>query len=180
LRKLVAGLFMSLDGVVESPATWGSPYLDEEMQATIDAGIAQADAVLLGRRTYLEFAELWPKLGSGTPMAAFLNNAPKHVASTTLDTLSWANSRLVGGDLGKQVAALKRQPGRNILVPGSPRLVASLLRDALLDELTLGIAPIVVGAGRRLFEGPTDRMALQVVASKTLGSGVLSVTYRRA
>ncbi len=178
MRKVVAGLFMSLDGVVESPSKWGFPYFNDEMQQAIGAGTAQADAVLLGRRTYLEFAELWPSQGSDVPMADFLNNSPKYIVSSTLDTLEWAPSTLVTGDLAEEVAKLKRQPGKSILIPGSPRLVRSLLRDGLLDELSLMVAPIVVGSGMRLFDEMTDRVPLKLVESTTLSTGVLSVTYR--
>jgi dihydrofolate reductase len=178
MRRIVAGLAISLDGVVESPADW--MLLDDELAAVINAGVAQADAVLLGRRTYLEFAKLWPTQGSDVPMADFLNNSPKHIVSSTLDTLEWANSTLVTGDLAEEIAKLKEQPGRNIQIPGSPTLVRSLLRDGLLDELSLAVHPIVVGAGMRLFDETSGQMRLELVESTTLGSGVLSVTYRPA
>lgn len=178
MRKVTAGLFMSLDGVVESPSQWGAPHFDDEVLGEISAGVAQADAVLLGRRTYLEFAELWP--GREGPMADFLNNAPKHVVSSTLQELRWGPARLVTGDLDEQVAELKRQPGKDIQVPGSPRVVRSLLRDGLLDELSLMIAPIVVASGMRLFDELTDPVRLELVDSKALSGGVLSATYRPA
>jgi len=175
MRKLVAGLAMSLDGVVDSPSNW--MLFDDEMGAVIGAGIARCDAVLLGRRTYLEFAELWPKQGSDVPMANFLNNAPKYIVSSTLGSLEWANSSLVTGDLIEEVTRLKRQPGRDILMPGSPRLVGSVLREGLLDELSLMIAPVVVGSGTRLFDELTEQVRLELVESATLSTGVLSVTY---
>ncbi len=87
MRRVVAGLFMSLDGVVESPDGWQLPYFNDEMIEGINAGIARADAVLLGRRTYLEDAELWPSQGSDVPMADFMNDTPKYVVSSTLDSL---------------------------------------------------------------------------------------------
>jgi dihydrofolate reductase len=176
MPKIVAGLAISLDGVVESPADW--ILLDDELAAVINAGVAQADAVLLGRRTYLEFAKLWPTQGGDVPMADFLNNSPKHIVSSTLDTLEWANSTLVTGDLAEEIAKLKEQPGRNIQIPGSPTLVRSLLRDGLLDELSLAVHPIVVGAGMRLFDEMNGQVRLELVASTTLSSGVLSLTYR--
>lgn len=176
MRKVVAGLFMTLDGMVESPSKWLS--FSDEMGEMIGAGIAQADAILLGRRTYLEFAQLWPKQGNDTPMAAFLNGTPKYIASSTLHTLEWANSTLVTGDLADFVTKLKAQPGKNIQVPGSPRLVRSLLRDGLLDELSLMVQPIVLGSGMRLFDEMTDRVRLKLVESRTFSNGVLSVTYQ--
>lgn len=177
MRKLCAGLMMSLDGVVEAPGTWSEPYFVPEMGALMSEGLAEADAVLLGRRTYLEFAELWPPQGDAHPMAAFLNNAPKYVASSTLDKVDWKGSRLVEGDVVDAVKELKAQPGKNIQVPGSPRLVRSLLAHGLLDELNLMIHPIVRGRGMRLFEDVRD-LSFEVTDSETLSTGVVAVTYR--
>lgn len=179
MRKIVAGLFISLDGVVESPSQWGFQYFNDEMTEGILAGVAQADAVLLGRCTYLEFAKLWPNQGRDVPMADFLNNSPKYVVSATLGTpLEWANSSLIRGDLAVQLTKLRQQPGKNILIPGSPMLVRSLLRDGLLDELSLNVCPVVVGSGMRLFDEMTHQVSLKLVDSKTLNTGVLGVTYQ--
>jgi len=179
MRRIVAGLLISLDGVVESPSDWGfSQYFNDEMREGIRAGIAQADAVLLGRRTHLDFAEVWPNQGSDVLMADFLNNSPKYVVSTTLDTFRWAPSRLLAGDLAGQLTKLKQQPGKNILIPGSPTLVRSLLGDGLLDELNLNVCPVVVGSGVRLFDGITHQARLKLVESRALRTGVLSVTYQ--
>jgi dihydrofolate reductase len=164
---------------VESPANWAYEYFNDDVWNAIEAGIAQADTVLLGRRTYLEFAELWPSQGSEVPMADFLNNMPKYVVSSTLDTLDWAGSSLLRGDLAEELATLREQPGSNIQVPGSPTLVRSLLRDGLLDELSLMIAPIVVGAGMRLL-AEMDRVPLKLLQSSALSTGVLAVTYEPA
>jgi dihydrofolate reductase len=180
MRKIVAGLAMSLDGVVESPNQWATPYFDEEVMEGISAGVAQADAVLLGRRTYLEFAELWPTQSSDVPMADFLNTAPKHIVSSTLDTLEWANSHLLTGNLAEELTRLKQQPGKNILIPGSPTLVRSLLRDGLLDELALDIFPIVVGSGMRLFDSTTDHLRLELIESRAYRTGVVGVGYQPA
>jgi dihydrofolate reductase len=178
MRRIVAGLLMSLDGVVESPGLWGfSRYFNDEMKEGIRTGIAQADAVLLGRRTYLEFAELWPKQGSEVLMSDFLNHSPKYVVSSTLKTLEWANSSLLTGDLDDALRELKRQPGKDILIPGSPTLVRALVRSGLLDVLNLNVCPVVVGSGMRLFEGMTDQVDLTLVHSTTLSNGVVGLTY---
>lgn len=179
MRKIVAGLAVTLDGVVDSPSgNW--MMFNDEMQEIIDAGVAEADAILLGRRTYLEFAAMWPRLGGDVPMAGFMNGTPKYVASSTLRSLEWAGSTLLTGDLATELAELKRRPGKNIQVPGSPRLVRSLLADGLLDELSLMIHPVVLGTGARLFDGQADRMDLKLQDSRTLGTGVISATYVRA
>jgi dihydrofolate reductase len=179
VRKLVAGLAMTLDGVVESPsANW--MRFDREVEEVIAAGIASADAIVLGRRTYLQFAELWPKLAGTSPMADFMNGAPKYIASRTLSEVAWANSTLISGDLATTIRVLKDQPGKNIQVPGSPALVRVLLRDGLLDELALMVHPIVLGQGARLFEHLSERIDLELSASQSLTSGIVVLSYHRA
>ena len=113
MRSISAGLFISLDGVVEAPSLWGYQYMDEEMSKGISAGISQADSVLLGRRTYSEFAQLWPGRGSEVPMSDFLNNSHKYVVSSTLDTLSWQPASLIKGDIAHEIYKLKQKPGKN-------------------------------------------------------------------
>lgn len=174
MRKLATGLFMSLDGVVESPSSWATPYFDKDLFAWIGSGLPLADAILLGRRTYLEFAELWPGQGGSTPMGTFLNNTPKFVVSSTLETVDWGPASVVRGDLGEEVAKLKRRDGANVQIPGSPTLVRSLLVAGLLDELSLAIVPIALGSGMRLFEGIGAQIALELVGSRALSSGVLA------
>jgi len=178
MRKTVAGLAVSVDGVVESPSNW--MLMNDEMGEVIGAGIAQSDAILLGRRTYLEFADLWPNQSHDVLMADFMNNTPKHIVSSTLDRLDWANSSLVAGDLAEEVTRLKQQRGKNILIPGSPRLVCSLLRAGLLDELGLMVHPIVAGSGMRLFEQMTHQVCLELVESRTFSTGVVFLSYRPA
>jgi dihydrofolate reductase len=177
MRKTVAEVLMTLDGVVESPEKWQAQYFDDEMGELIDAAAAESDAMLLGRRTYEEFAAFWPTQGSGQPMADYMNYTPKHVVSTTLTKLDWANSSLVTGDITGAIDVLKRQSGGNIQVYGSPTLVRSLLRDGLLDELALLVHPIVVGGGRRLFENGGYGTALRLEESRALGTGVLALKY---
>jgi dihydrofolate reductase len=180
MRKTVAGVLMTLDGVVESPESWHLRYFDDEMGELIDAAAAESDSILLGRRTYEEFAAFWPGQDSDEPMADYMNGTPKHVVSTTLTEVDWSNSNLLSGNVAEAVDALKRQPGANIQIYGSPTLVRSLLRDGLLDELHLLVHPIVVGGGRRLFENGNFGTALRLVDSRTLRSGVLALTYATA
>jgi dihydrofolate reductase len=122
----------------------------------------------------------WPHQGSDVPFADYVNNSTKHVVSATLDTLEWANSHLVSGDLAEEVGKLRRQPGDNLLILGSPTLVRSLLGLGLLDELTINICPIVLGSGLRLFDDTTGQLRLELVESRTYGTGVLRARYRRA
>ena len=177
MRKVVAGLFMSLDGVVEAPETWQFPYFNEEMRATVASQMAAADTMLLGRRTYEAFAAYWPDKGSDVEFADQINRTPKLVASRTLATVDWQNSSLITGDVGDALRNLKEQPGKNISITGSATLVRSLLRDGVLDELQLLVHPIAVGAGKRLFEDIGERVPLRLAGSKTFSTGVLYLTY---
>jgi dihydrofolate reductase len=180
MRKIWAGLFMSLDGVVESPDRWVFPYFNEEVGQAVGAGSQAADAMLLGRRTYEEWADYWPdKTAEDDPYADFINNVHKFVVSTTLDTLEWGPSTLLSGDVAEQVGKLKEQPGKDIGISGSITLIGSLQKIGLLDELRLLVFPIVVGSGKRLFEGD-EQVPLRLVDSKTFQTGVLSLTYERA
>jgi dihydrofolate reductase len=177
-RKIVAGLFISLDGVTESPDQWQGPYFNEEMGEVVGAQMAAADTLLLGRRTYEEFAGFWPT--SDDPFADYLNNIPKLVATNTLDTLEWQNSTPIRGDVAAALRELKAQPGRNIGMTGSVSLVRSLLREGVLDELNLLVHPVVVGTGTRLFEPGSAQVPLTLLDSRTFKTGVVSLTYAPA
>jgi dihydrofolate reductase len=181
MRKITAGLFVSLDGVTESPEKWQLPYFNDEMGEAIGAAMAAADAMLLGRVTYQEFASYWPGVRSeDQPFADYMNNTPQYVVSTTLDTAEWNNSTLIKGNVVEEITKLKQQPGKNIGITGSATLVQSLLRDDLLDELGLMVHPVVVGSGKRLFKEGGDLKALKLVDSKTFSTGVVSLTYQPA
>lgn len=178
MRKVFSGLFISLDGVTESPDQWQFDHFDEGMMAGMSALLANQDAMLLGRVTYQEWADYWPT-STDEPFASFINSIPKYVVSTTLESVTWSNSTLLSGDLAAEIARLKQQPGKDISITGSGTLVRTLLRDGLLDELRLLVHPIVVGHGKRLFpDGEQIPLALQ--ESTTFGTGVLSLTYRHA
>jgi dihydrofolate reductase len=182
MKKVTAGLFVSLDGVTESPEKWQLPYFNDEMGEAVGAAMAAADAMLLGRVTYQEFASYWPGVSSeDQPFADYMNNSPKYVASRTLEgPLEWNNSTLIKGNLVEEIAKLKRQPGKNIGITGSVTLVQSLLEQDLLDELGLMIHPVVVGSGKRLFEEGGDPKKLKLVESKTFSTGVVYLTYQPA
>ena len=181
MRKVVASLFLSLDGVMEAPEKWHLPYFNEEMGAVIGEAISSTDAFLLGRRTYEEWAAFWPSQPADeNPMAAAINGLPKYVASTTLDEVTWENAKLLGDDVAAAVSDLKRQSGKDISISGSATLVRSLLNEGLIDELRLMVHPVVLGSGGRLFENGTGQTPLELVESKTFSTGVLDLTYRPA
>jgi dihydrofolate reductase len=177
MRKIVSGLFISLDGVVEAPDQWHFPYFNEEMGDAVQSMMGSGEAMLLGRRTYEEFAAYWPN--STDDIAGHMNGTPKYVVSNTLTSAEWQNSTLVSGDVSKELARLKEQPGGNLSITGSGTLVRSLLREGLLDELHLLVHPIVVGSGKRLFDdGP--QVPLRLTDSQTFSTGVLHLTYEPA
>ncbi len=181
MRKIVAGLFIALDGVVEAPHEWHFPYFNDEMGEAVGSQMAAADTMLLGRVTYQEFAGYWPNQTSDVELADYMNTTPKFVVSTTLDSVDeWQNSTLIKGNVGEELTKLKQQPGKNIGITGSGTLVRSLLRDGLLDELRLLVHPIVVGSGKRLFPDGTAQKPLKLVESKTFSTGVVYLTYQPA
>jgi len=181
LRRVVAVELISVDGVMESPEEWAFPYSDAEMEAANAAGMAASDALLLGRVTYEQMAAFWPDQPGGTPMVDYINSVRKFVVSTTLEEpLGWKNSALIRGNVAEEISELKRQSGKDITIIGSDTLVHSLLRDGLLDELRLMVHPVVVGGGKRLFEVGESLVGLELMDSKTFGSGVVSLAYRPA
>jgi dihydrofolate reductase len=177
MRKVVAGLFISLDGVTESPDKWQFEHFDDDMMAKMGAHIAAEDTVLLGRVTYEEWVPYWPT-SNDEPYASHINNTLKYVVSTTLDKVAWKNATLIKGNLAEEITRLKQQPGKNIGVAGSPTLVRSLLQGDLLDELTLMIHPVVVGSGKRLFKDGGDLKKLNLVNTETTRTGVVILTYQ--
>ena len=182
MRKVAAWLFMTLDGVVESPEKWQADVMDDDMMGDIISQSDAEDAIFMGRVTYQDFAPFWPT-STAEPFASHINNTPKYVVSTTLDEVEWGNwdkPTLIKGNLGKEINKLKQQSGKNIGVSGSPTLVRSLLRDNLLDELKLMIHPVIVGNGKRLFKEEGDLKKLQLVDSKVTSKGVVILTYQPA
>lgn len=177
MRKIIAALFISLDGVVESPNLW-QEYFDEDMEQAMAEQIAAQDAVLLGRVTYEEWAPYWPT-APHEPFASFINSTPKYVFSTTLeDVEAWQNSTLIKGDLAQEIARLKQQPGKNIGAAGSPTLVHSLLEQNLLDELILSVHPVIVGNGNRLFKDGDSLKRLNLLSTKPTRTGTVILTYQ--
>jgi dihydrofolate reductase len=180
MRKVVASLFISLDGVAESPDQWQFDVFDDDMGAEITKQMNEQDALLLGRVTYEEWASYWPT-ATDEPFASAMNKKPKYVVSTTLDKVAWGQwdtVSLLKGDLVNEINKLKSQPGKNIGVAGSPTLVRSLLQTDLLDELRLQVHPVVVNHGKRLFKEGNDLKRLNLIENKTTSTGVLLLTYQ--
>lgn len=182
MRKVTAGLFYSVDGVVESPDQWQYDSFDDELGAALGAVIAKTDTVLLGRVGYQEWAGYWPTAEADDFFGTFINPVEKFVASRTLTgDLEWQNSRLIDGDLEEFVAKVKQSEGGDIAVCASISLVRQLLFAGLLDELTLITHPVVAGAGQRhLFQpdDPATRLTLHEASYTTAGNAILTYSLR--
>jgi dihydrofolate reductase len=175
VRSLTIAQFISLDGVVESPERWHFPYLDDEFNQAMWAGMGDVDTLLLGRVTYEIFAGTFATAPAGDPVAAQLNRPQKAVVSGSLTDPAWVNSTVLPSLDG--VRALKEAPGGDIVCLGSITLSRALLAAGLVDELHLLVHPIVVGAGERLFPATGPQLPLKVAASAVLGSGVVDLHY---
>ncbi len=158
---------------------WARPYNDEVMAAVMSDGMTGEGALLFGRRTYAQFAAFWPSQPDDNPFAAVLNNRRKYVASTTLgEPLQWNNSVLLIGDVPEAVSRIKEESGEDIVILGSGELIRSLMPDNLIDEYLLSIHPLVLGSGRRLFDGGGAPANLQLVDSTPTTTGVIIARYR--
>ena len=155
-------------------------YWDEEMGEVMDGQFAEADALLLGRKTYEIFAGYWPNVKEDDPMATRLNSIPKYVASRTLDAVEWNNSTLLSGDVVEAVENLKKDREDVIMMQGSGDLIQTLLAHDLVDEFWLWTFPLVLGDGKRLFGDGTTPAALELTNAETSSTGVQMLRYERA
>ncbi len=193
MRRLVVAEFITLDGVILAPggATkdteggfayggWTQPYWDDEIGAHFFQAFSQADALLLGRKTWQIHGGAFEPMPAGDPFGDAMKGIHKYVVSTTLKSpQAWRNSTIISGNVLEQVRELKQQPGKNMLMDGSSVLAHSLIENGLVDEFALHVYPLVLGSGKRLFpEG--KRIELKLVESQTLPSGVVYQRYERA
>jgi dihydrofolate reductase len=191
MQKLVVGTFLTLDGVMQAPGDpqedteggfqhggWQLPLFDDDAGRIISEQIAETDALLLGRKTYQIFARFWPNAPEDDPIAQKLNGVPKYVASTTLDKVEWNNSTLIKGNVPEEVNSLKQSGSGILSVTGSGKLAQTLMQKDLVDEYILWMHPIVLGSGKRLFEGGIVPVNLKLVDTKTTGSGIAILTYQ--
>jgi|SRR5215510_3974822 len=181
MRKLVAQTFVTLDGVMEAPDKWQFPneLFGDDAGAYCLASYQAAGALLLGRRTYEEFASFWPTQSDEDPFAKRINELPKYVASRTLKKLEWRGSHLIHGDVIKAVARLKEEPGGDVFIAGSAQLVNDLTQAGLIDEYQVLLHPIVVGQGKRLFDEGVEPTLFTLAETKTFGTGIIALVYRR-
>jgi dihydrofolate reductase len=192
MRKLVVDEWVSLDGVVQGPSSpdedteggfdrggWHAPFMDEDAMAWVLRNVGQAGAFVFGRRTYEIFAAYWPNAQpEERALSDPFNQRPKYVASRTLrEPLPWENSTLLSGDIPAALAELKAEEGGDLHILGSTQLTRTLLPHGLVDELRFMIDPVVVGAGKRLFEEAPTSTPLRLVESETTSRGAVLLTY---
>lgn len=188
MRKVIVSEFVTLDGVIEDPGGsektphggWSFQFWSDEAGKYKFDEIFASDALLLGRVTYQGFAAAWPAVTDESGFADRMNGLPKYVVSTTLNEAAWNNSTLIKANIAEEVSRLKQQPGKDILVSGSGRLVRTLMQHGLVDEYRLMVHPIVLGGGKRLFDGVTDLSLLKLIETKTFSSGVVLLVYQSA
>jgi dihydrofolate reductase len=173
MRKLVESTFMTLDGVISNPQEWSPPFWDDEHSAYAEKLLAPADAMLLGRATYENFAASWP--GRPGEFADKINSMPKHVASRTLSETTW-NASLIEGDAAAGIAALKEQDGGDIIKYGTGELDRALIENKLVDEFHFWVFPVVAGTGDRLLDG-LDLTTLRLVDTSRFQSGIVVLVY---
>ena len=184
--RLVVTSFVTVDGVMEAPGwdehrdgknAWALRVQDEESELYNNQLLDEADAILLGRRTYQSWAAFWPSVSDEIPIAARMHEIPKYVASNTLKRADWHNTTIVSGDVAAGVEELKRKPGGDLLVYGSADLVDTLLKHDLVDEYRLLVYPVILGSGKHLFRDGIDLHHLRLTESRTFASGVVLLTY---
>ena len=189
MGKIVVTEFVSLDGVMEDPGG-GEDYKHGGWTFEIERGeegdkfkldeVVEAEAQLLGRRTYEGFAAAWPSMTDEVGFADKFNSMPKYVFSSTLEQAEWNNSTILSGDFASEIAQLKQQVDGVILVAGSAQLVQGLIEHDLLDELRLMVFPVLLGSGKRIFGDHAEKKPLRLVGSRTVGAGIALLTYEPA
>jgi len=194
MPKIIVNAFLTLDGVMQAPGGpdedresgflhggWQAPYADDVMGRLVTQGFADADAFLLGRKTYDIFANYWPKITDpDNAIATALNSQPKYVVSRSLERVAWNNASLIKGDVVAELRKLREQPGQTLQTWGSTDLLQTLLQCDLIDEYRLFIFPLVLGTGKRLFGTGTVPAALKPVESVTSGKGATYLRLERS
>ena len=181
MGRILVHEFITLDGVIEAP-TWTFDYaFDPKMGAAIADVMGSSRGILLGRRTYEQFAPAWStRTADDDPGAPFMNESPKYVVSSTLETADWNNSTILGRYEADSIRSLKERVDGDLYVSGSGTLVQAMLADGLVDELHLFVFPLTLGAGQRLFGDGSPPTKLTLRGTDAYDSGVVHLAYARA
>jgi dihydrofolate reductase len=175
---LFSSTFLTLDGVMSDPHLWHPAFSSDESMALLADQMDEADALLIGRRTYDEFSSWWPRQDDSVPLATRTNEIQKYVLSGTLASPVWQPTTVVdGADLAGLVTRL-RDAHRSVAVAGSASVVRALLAAGLLDEVRIYLDPVVLGSGAKLFDGSEPTVGLELVAHRALPHGMQFLTYR--
>ena len=177
MRKLVVTEYLTLDCVFEEPGKWSFDWWGEEAMLYKRDELFSSDVQLLGRITYEGFAKAWPTMPDTGDFGERMNSMLKYVVSTTLTHADWQNSTILSKNNVEEVQKLKEQPGQNILVAGSGKLVQTLLQHRLVDELRFMVHPVVLGSGKRLFPEGTEQYKLRLLETKAFKSGIVVLHY---
>jgi dihydrofolate reductase len=190
MRKINLSTYVTLDGAFEDPGGaeefehggWSNPFFNDEAAKYARDQLWSSDGLLLGRKTYEEFAASWPNMEETEgDFAVRMNTLPKFVASNTLaEPLDWSNSSLIEGDVAEGVSKLKDETGQDLLMYSSSGLMHTLMGHGLIDEFRLWVHPVVLGGGRRLFPDGIRRTDMKLVDATTLSTGVVILAYERA
>lgn len=188
MRKLVLFLHASLDGFVEGPKgpmDIGWVSYDADLEKHAKEVLSTADTVIWGRGTYEMMYGYWPSVPSDPSAtehelnhAEWIEQTAKVVCSTTLESVEWNNSRLVKENIAEEIKNLKQQPGKDMVILGSPRLAHYLMQHGLIDEFKITVSPVLIGNGLPLFQGVKEKTDLKLIDSKTFDSGALGLVYR--
>jgi dihydrofolate reductase len=176
--RLVATEYVSLDGVFEEPGQWSFPFFSDEAAQFKSRELQQSDALLLGRRTYEGFAAAWPTMEGTGEFGEKMNAMPKYVVSATLERADWSGTTVVRGDLAVEIGKLKDQPGQDLLLAGSARLLSWLCSADLVDLYRFMVHPIVLGKGARLFADGIDQTVLRLTHHEVFDSGIVILEYQ--
>lgn len=187
MRPIIVQEFVSIDGVMQAPGdpseyprgSWQRPYVCNDQLHLIVKQMTEADALLLGRKTYEGFAAAWPQMTGMLGLADRMNTMPKYVASNTLREVGW-NATLISGDIARGIAELRQQAGAGLVVAGSGALVQLLARHDLVDEYRIWIHPVIVGTGERLFHEGMDMSSWDLADVTTTSKGAAVLTYKKA
>ena len=187
MRKVSLLMHVSLDGFVQGPNEWEMDWIsyDEELEKYAKDILNTVDTVMWGRVTYEGMAAYWPTVSANPSSskyeidhAQWLDNTLKIIFSKSLTKVEWSNSRLVHDHIADEVAELKRQPGKDMIIIGSPRLAHTFMQLGLIDEYRINVNPVVLGGGVPLFKDIRDRIKLKLLDSKNFRSGVVGLHYQ--
>ncbi|RJL24209.1 dihydrofolate reductase family protein [Bailinhaonella thermotolerans] len=180
MRKIITSTYITLDGEIESPHIWSTPYFNEEAGQFAQEQLFASDALLMGRRTYDGFSSTWPSMSDPGGFADRMNTMPKYVVSTTLEKADWTNTTIISDNVVERVRELKEQPGQDILMYGHGPVAATLMEHGLLDEVRLWMIPVFHGSGVTIFrEGMKGEFDLADVKTLKSGTVILSYTAKR-